>query len=144
MCQAQYPDSARALILEAPHVFVEDLSVESIAKASALFRSPDLSARLGRYHRHVEATFWGWNDIWLDPLFRSWNIESSLDPITCPVLVIQGLDDEYGTIRQVEAIQERIPSTEVLLLPSCRHSSHGDQPEATLDRIVQFVATVRP
>jgi pimeloyl-ACP methyl ester carboxylesterase len=135
----KYPNSPRALVLEAPHVFVEDLSVDSIAKAAILFRSTDLAARLGRYHRHVDATFWGWNDIWLDPRFRSWNIESSLDSIACPVLVIQGLDDEYGTIRQVQAIQQRMPCTEVLLLPDCRHSPHSDQPQATLDRIAQFV-----
>lgn len=139
----EYPDSPSALILEAPHVFVEDLSIDSIAKASTLYRTTDLPTRLGRYHRYVDTTFWGWNDIWLDPRFRSWNIESCLDSIASPVLVIQGLNDEYGTVRQIETIQKRIPWAEVLLIPDCGHSPHSDQPQATLDRIVQFLATVR-
>ncbi len=138
-----YPDSPRGLILEAPHVFVEDLSVKSIAEAKAAYLTTDLPRKLGRYHQHVDATFWGWNDIWLDPLFRTWNIESSLDAIRCPVLVIQGEDDEYGTIRQVGAIQARIPCTQVLLLARCGHSPHRDQPEATLDRAADFVAALQ-
>lgn len=135
-----HPDSPRGLILEAPHVFVEDLSVESIAKAKTLYQTTDLPNKLGRYHLDVDATFWGWNDIWLDPRFRSWNIESYLDRIQCPVLVIQGRDDEYGTIRQMEAIQRRIPTAQLRLLPGCGHSPHRDQPEATMDYIEQFMA----
>jgi pimeloyl-ACP methyl ester carboxylesterase len=139
---AKYPDSPRGLVLEAPHVFVEDLSVKSIAEAKTAYETTDFPRKLGRYHQHVDATFWGWNEIWLDPRFRAWNIESYLDSIRCPVLVIQGEDDEYGTIRQIEAIQERIPSTQVLLLPRCGHSPHRDQPAATLDRVAEFVATL--
>src|SRR6266849_8499069 len=135
----KYPDSPRALILEAPHVFVEDLYVKSIAEAKTAYQTTDLPRKMGRYHQHADATFWGWNDIWLDPRFRAWNIESCLDSIRCPVLVIQGEDDEYGTTRQIQAIQARIPSTEVLLLPRCGHSPHRDQPDATLDRVAEFV-----
>jgi pimeloyl-ACP methyl ester carboxylesterase len=135
-----YPDSPRGLVLEAPHVFVEDLSVESIAKAKTLYQTTDLPKKLGRYHRDVDITFWGWNDIWLDPRFRSWNIESYLNRIQCPVLVIQGREDEYGTIRQMEAIQQRIPSAQLVLLPGCGHSPHRDLPEATMDSIEQFLA----
>lgn len=135
-----YPDSPRGLILEAPHVFVEDLSEESIAKAKTLYQTTDLPKKLGRYHRDADATFWGWNDIWLDHRFRSWNIESYLDRIQCPVLVIQGRDDEYGTTRQMEAIQNRVPLAQLRLLLNCGHSPHRDQPEATLDRIEQFIA----
>jgi pimeloyl-ACP methyl ester carboxylesterase len=134
-----YPDSPRGLILEAPHVFVEDLSVKSIAAAKTAYQTTDLPRKLGRYHQHVDATFWGWNDIWLDPRFRAWNIESCLDSIRCPVLVIQGEDDEYGTARQIEAIQARIPSAQGMLLPRCAHSPHRDRPEATLERIAEFV-----
>jgi len=139
----KYPDSPRGLILEAPHVFVEDLSVESIAKTRGLYQTTDLPSKLGRYHRHVDTTFWGWNDIWLDPRFRSWNIESYLDQIKCPVLVIQGRDDEYGTDRQLEAIQRRIPSAQLVLLPDCGHSAHRDQREATIDRMARFIAVLR-
>ncbi len=136
----KYPDSARGLILEAPHIFVEDLSLEGIAKTRTLYQTTDLPSRLARYHRDADTTFWGWNDIWLDPRFRSWNIESYLDLIKCPVLVIQGRDDEYGTIRQLDAIQKRIPSAQLLLLSSCGHSAHRDQPEATIESIAQFIA----
>jgi pimeloyl-ACP methyl ester carboxylesterase len=135
-----YPDSPRGLILEAPHIFVEDLSVESIAKAKTLYQTTDLAKKLGRYHRDADATFWGWNDIWLDPPFRSWNIESYLDRIQCPVLVIQGRDDEYGTTRQMEAIQNGVPFAQLQLLANCGHSPHRDQPEATMDRIERFIA----
>jgi pimeloyl-ACP methyl ester carboxylesterase len=128
--------------LEAPHVFVEDVSVQSIAKANVAYQTSDLPKKLGRYHRHPDATFWGWRDIWLDPAFRNWNIESSLDSIRCPVLVIQGEDDEYGTERQIQAIQARIPWAEVLMLPGCGHAPHRDHPRATLDRIVSFLATI--
>jgi pimeloyl-ACP methyl ester carboxylesterase len=138
----KYPDSPRALILEAPHVFVEDLSVKSIAQAKIAYETTDLSRKLDRYHAHVDATFWGWSDIWLDPHFRSWNIESYLDSIRCPALVIQGEDDEYGTIKQVEAIQARIPSAQVLLLPRCGHSPHRDQKEVILERVAAFVGGI--
>ena len=103
----KYPHRPRGLILEAPHVFVEDLSVASIAQARVAYVTTDLPQKLGRYHQHVDATFWGWNDIWLDPQFRSWNIEEYLPAIRCPVLCIQGHDDEYGTAAQVQAIQAR-------------------------------------
>jgi pimeloyl-ACP methyl ester carboxylesterase len=132
----------RALVLEAPHVFVEDLSVSSIAKIRTAYQTTDLPKKLGRYHDHVDETFWGWNDIWLDPRFRSWNIEDSLSDISCPVLVIQGEDDEYGTLAQVEAIKKRVPGTESLVLQECGHSPHRDQPEKTLAAITKFVQRV--
>jgi pimeloyl-ACP methyl ester carboxylesterase len=135
-----YPNSPRALILEAPHEFVEELAVKSIAAAKVAFETTDLAHKLGRYHDHVDATFWGWNDIWLDPDFRAWNIESYLDSVHCPVLVIQGEDDEYGTVAQIVAIQARIPAAQVLLLRHCGHSPHRDQQGATLDRVAEFVA----
>ena len=132
----------KALVLEAPHVFVEDLSVSSIAKIRATYQTADLPKKLARYHDHVDETFWGWNDIWLDPRFRSWNIEECLSHITCPVLVIQGQDDEYGTLAQVEAIKARVPGTETLVLRKCGHSPHRDQPEKTLTAITKFVHRV--
>jgi pimeloyl-ACP methyl ester carboxylesterase len=139
---ARYPNRPRGLILEAPHVFVEDLSVASIAQAKVAYETTNFGARLGCYHAHVDETFWGWNDIWLDPHFRSWNIESSLDSIRCPVLCIQGEEDEYGTPAQVRAIRARLPRTEILMLPSCKHSPHRDQAETTLEKITGFVAQI--
>jgi len=131
----------RGLVLLAPHVFVEDLSVKSIAEAKVKFETTNLPEKLGRYHRDAARTFWGWNNIWLDPDFRRWNIEEYLPRITCPILVIQGLDDQYGTMAQPEAIarQSRGP-VEILRLTNCRHSAHRDRPDAVLERIAQFVS----
>jgi pimeloyl-ACP methyl ester carboxylesterase len=140
----KYPEAARALILEAPHVFVENMSVESIARAKLVYQTTDMPQKLARYHTYPDETFWGWNDIWLDQRFRSWNIEGYLDTILCPVLVIQGEDDEYGTVRQVQAIQARVPQAEVLMLPHCRHAPHRDQPEATLERVAKSMAAISP
>lgn len=137
-----WPQQVRALILEAPHVFVEDLSVQSIANMRILFESTDLPQKLARYHDHVEETFRGWNNIWLDPDFRSWNIEECLAPITCPVLLIQGENDEYGTLAQVQSIQRRIPTTQTRILPRCGHSPHRDQPDLTLEAVGKFVSAL--
>jgi pimeloyl-ACP methyl ester carboxylesterase len=139
----RYPDAVSGLILEAPHVFVEDLSIASIAQAKVTYETTDFPRRLGRYHANVDATFWGWNDIWLDPAFRSWNIEEYLPAITCPVLCIQGEQDEYGTIAQVEAIKARAPQTEILMLANCKHSPHRDQVEKTLEAMAEFVGKVQ-
>jgi pimeloyl-ACP methyl ester carboxylesterase len=140
----KHPDAVRALILEAPHVFVEDLSVASITQAKVNYQTTELPQKLSRHHAHVDATFWGWNDIWLDPNFRSWNIEEYLAAIRCPVLCIQGEEDEYGTRAQVEAIKAQVPQTEIVMLPECKHSPHRDQAEQTLERMVDFVAQLEP
>lgn len=137
-------DHIRGLVLMAPHVFVEDLSVASIAEAKVAFQTTDLGAKLGRHHRDAAKTFWGWNNIWLHPGFRSWNIEEYLPRITCPTLVIQGLDDQYGTMAQVEAIRTQIGGpVQVLALEACKHSPQRDQPDAVLKAIVRFVDEVR-
>ncbi len=137
-------DRVRGLILMAPHVFVEDLSVASIAEAKVAFETTDLGARLRRHHRDAAKTFWGWNDIWLDPEFRKWNIEEYLPRISCPTLVIQGLDDQYGTMAQVEAIRRQSGGpVEVLPLQDCRHSPQRDQPEKVVDAICRFIARIR-
>ncbi|MFZ0706296.1 MAG: alpha/beta hydrolase [Candidatus Korobacteraceae bacterium] len=135
-----FPESPRALMLEAPHVFVEDLSVKSIAAAKVNFQTTDFREKLAKYHAHVDETFWGWNDIWLDPAFRSWNIEEYLDTIRCSVLCLQGEQDEYGTPAQVQAVRSRVPDTEIVMLANCKHSLHRDQREKTLDVIESFCA----
>ena len=134
-----FPDSPAGVILEAPHVFVEDVAVSSIAQARALYNESDLPQRLGRYHANVDSTFWGWNNIWLDPGFRTWNIESFLDLVRCPVLVLQGAQDEYGSTKQIEAIQRRIPSALAIMLDDCKHAPHRDRCDATLSAIRSFL-----
>ena len=105
------------------------------------YETTNMRPKLARYHKHVDETFWGWNDIWLDPQFRSWNIEEYLPAIRCPILCIQGEEDEYGTIAQVKAIKARVPGTEIVMLANCKHSPHRDQAEAALERMVEFVAS---
>ena len=133
------PTDVTGLILEAPHVFVEDLTVASIANVKELYRSTDLAGKLRRYHQSVDQTFWGWNNIWLDPRFRAWNIEGYLPAIRCPILAIQGADDEYGTRAQLDAIAAATPATEIVLLARCGHSPHRDQGDETLDRSAAFI-----
>ncbi len=131
---------AKGLIVMAPHVFVEDISVKSIAGAKAAFESTDLPQKLGRYHADAAKTFWGWNDIWLHPDFRSWNIEEVLPRVVCPVLTIQGFDDEYGTMAQLDAIARQTGGPiELLRLSDCRHSPHRDQPAVVLEAMSRFI-----
>jgi pimeloyl-ACP methyl ester carboxylesterase len=133
--------AARGLVALAPHVFVEELSVRSIEAARRQFETTDLRQRLGRYHRDPVKTFHLWNDVWLDPEFRRWNIESFLPGIRCPVLAVQGEADEYGTMAQVEAIRRQVSGPcELVKLAGCGHSPHRDQPERTLAAIADFVA----
>lgn len=130
----------RGLVLLAPHVFVEDCSIESITRMREMYESTDLRARLAKHHENVDAAFHGWNDVWLDPAFRSWNIEAYLPAITCPVLVLQGEDDEYGSARQVEAIAAQVSGpVKTGILAECGHSPQRDQRETVLDRIADFV-----
>ena len=134
----------RGLVLMAPHVFVEEVTVTSIAAAKVTFETTDLATKLGRYHDDAVSTFWGWNDIWLHPDFRYWNIEEYLPGITSPVLLIQGEDDQYGTKAQVDAIAGQVAGpAEVLMLPRCAHSPHVDQREATVGAIAEFVEKVK-
>ena len=137
-------DRVRGLVLLAPHVFVEDLSVASIAQAKVTFETTNLRHKLARHHRDAVRTFWGWNDIWLHPDFRSWNIEEYLPRISSPILVIQGLQDQYGTMAQVQAIQNQAAGpVEVLAVDRCAHSPQRDQPQATLEAIARFVGRIR-
>lgn len=136
-------DRVRGLVLLAPHVFVEDLSVASIAEAKVAFETTELGALLGRHHRDAARTFWGWNHIWLHPEFRKWNIEEYLPRISCPTLVIQGLEDQYGTMAQVEAIRKQSGGpVEVLALEDCKHSPQRDQPERVVETICEFVSRI--
>lgn len=127
----------------AAHVFNEDVCVASIEQAKKAFETTDLKDKLGRYHDDPEGAFWLWNQAWLAPSFRDWNIEEYLPDITCPVLAIQGAQDEYGTGAQIEAIGGQVAGPcETLILPDCRHSPHRDQPERTVDLIANFAAAI--
>ncbi len=137
-----HPGAARALVLEAPHVFVEEISVRSIAAAKITYATSDLPAKLRRHHADPDATFAGWNDIWLDPSFRDWNIEAYAERVRVPVLLIQGEADEYGTTAQLDAIAARIPETQTLMVPGAGHSPHRDEPELVIERVAAFVESL--
>ena len=130
----------RALVLLAPHVFVEDVSVASIAAAAEAYRTGDLRDRLARHHADVDGAFWGWNRAWLDPGFRAWNLEGYLPGVTAPVLVIQAEDDPYGTLAQVDAIARQVSGpVERLIVAGRDHAPHRAHPAEVVARIARFV-----
>jgi pimeloyl-ACP methyl ester carboxylesterase len=134
----------RGLVLEAPHVFTEPHGLASIAAIRDAFRTTGLRERLARHHQHVDVAFRGWNEVWLDPAFRAWNIEAYLPRITAPVLVVQGEDDEYGTWAQVDAVRAGSGGpVEVLAVPACGHSPHREHPDAVLAAMARFVRALR-
>ncbi len=134
----------RGMVLMAPHVFVEDFTVAAIAQARTAFGPMGLAAKLGRYHEDAMGAFHGWSDIWLHPDFRSWNIEACLPRITVPALLIQGEDDQYATMAQVEALERQLGGpVETAVFARCAHSPHVDQTQGTLATIAEFVESVR-
>ena len=129
----------RGLILIAPHFIVEDVSLASIAQAKAAYENGDLRTRLARWHRHVDVAFRGWNDAWLHPGFRAWNISDALAYVRVPIQIVQGESDEYGTIRQIEIAQEECNCpVEVSLIADAGHSPQRERPETTLETIAGF------
>jgi pimeloyl-ACP methyl ester carboxylesterase len=128
-----------AVVAVAPHVFVEEYGLASIRESRRAYLETDLRHRLARRHADVESAFWGWNDIWLHPDFASWNIEALLPEIACPVLGIQGIDDEYGTLEQLDRIERRVRNFRRLELAGCGHSPHRDQPEAVIGAAIDFL-----
>jgi pimeloyl-ACP methyl ester carboxylesterase len=129
-----------ACVVMAPHVVVEDVSVKSIGEARAAFEAGALRERLGRYHADVDGAFWQWNDIWLSPEFRAFDIRDECRRIETPVLAIQGVDDPYGTLRQIEEIAPTRGPFSTRVLQACGHSPHRDQPQLTTQYIAQFLA----
>jgi pimeloyl-ACP methyl ester carboxylesterase len=136
---AAHPDRVAGVIAVAPHIFVEDVSIRSIDAARVQYGSTGLRDRLGRYHADPDSAFWGWNDIWLDPAFRGWSIEDEVAGLRCPVLAVQGEDDEYGTMAQIEGIARAVPQASLVKLPACGHSPHRDQPAALTRAVVSFL-----
>lgn len=127
------------LVLIAPHFIVEDISIKSIAAIKTTFETTDLKTKLARWHKDVDNAFYGWNGAWLDPKFRDWDISDYLAYIRVPVLVVQGADDQYGTLRQVEIAQEECYCpVDVKIVSGAGHSPHREAPAATLEAIEQF------
>jgi pimeloyl-ACP methyl ester carboxylesterase len=134
------PLKPRKLILEAPHVFIEELTIRTIASAREQYEKGTLKTRLGKYHHNVDHTFTGWTGVWLDPAFRYWNIEEYLPKISIPALVIQGEEDEYGTLLQVSLIERGCRGPlETLTLPRCGHSCHREAPNEVIEAVTLFL-----
>ncbi len=132
--------STRAIVLEAPHVFVDDVVLTGIERARAAYRHGDLRQKLGKYHRDVDAMFNGWAETWLRPEFRAWNMEDRLPNVQCPLLLIQGVDDPYGSIAHVDAITRLVSGpVEVMLLLECAHTPHVEREREVRDAMVRFV-----
>ena len=129
-----------ACVVMAPHVMVEDVSIRSIEEARDAWQAGGLRDRLARFHADVDGAFWQWNDAWLNPDFRAFDIRAECRRIATPLLAIQGIDDAYGTLRQIEEIAPTAGPFEMQVLPECGHSPHRDQPEAVTRRIAQFLA----
>ncbi|PKO85826.1 MAG: alpha/beta hydrolase [Betaproteobacteria bacterium HGW-Betaproteobacteria-12] len=135
-----FPEVPLGIAVLAPHEFVEEVTLAGIRAARAAWTTTDLAQKLARYHHtRTEQVFRDWNDTWLSPAFRDWNIEDYLPPIACPVLAIQGVDDEYATLRQIEVIAERLPGTRLLALPACGHTPQRDQEAVVLAALREFV-----
>src|SRR6266403_566903 len=133
----------RGLAMIAPHFIVEDISVASIAEIKRAYETTGLKKKLARWHRDVDNAFYGWNRAWLDPKFRGWDISEYLAYIRVPVAILQGADDQYGTIRQIEIAEEECYCpVEVTIIPGAGHSPHREAPEATLNAIAEFTGRV--
>ncbi|HEY6257449.1 MAG TPA: alpha/beta hydrolase [Xanthobacteraceae bacterium] len=129
----------RGLILIAPHFFTEDMGIAEIARAREAYETTDLREKLRRWHRDVDIAFKGWNDAWLDPGFRDWDITDALPYIRVPILIVQGADDQYGTPKQIAVGQQECSCpVEVALLPGIRHAPHREAPGATLRAVSDF------
>jgi pimeloyl-ACP methyl ester carboxylesterase len=137
---AAHPARVSGLVVLAPHIMVEELAVTSITKAREAYLETDMRKRLAKHHADPDSAFWGWNDIWLHPPFKEWSIEQEIQSITCPLLAVQGLEDEYGTLEQIRGIARRLPQTRLLELAECRHSAHRDQPERVIAATTGFIA----
>ena len=133
----------QGIALMAPHFVVEDVSVASIAEIRQAYETSELKTKLARWHRDVDNAFYGWNGAWLDPKFRDWDISEYLAYVRVPVLIVQGADDQYGTVRQIEIAQEECYCpVDVVMIPGAGHSPQREAPQVTLDAVTDFANAV--
>lgn len=136
---ALFPTRVQAIAVAAPHIFVEDVTLRGLRAARKVYEAKGLDARLGRYHRDPETVFLSWNDTWLTDEFKHWNIEALLPRIRCPVLAIQGQDDEFGSLAQITDIQRHTPQTRLCVIPECGHSPHRDASDIVIRELGKFI-----
>jgi pimeloyl-ACP methyl ester carboxylesterase len=138
---ARFADQVLGTIVLAPHIFVEDKAVAAIEQARIAYQQGDLKKSLARYHADPDSAFYGWNRIWLDPAFGRWRIGPAVASLRGPLLAVQGMDDEYGTLEQIRGIQRLAPHTQLLELPACGHSPHRDQPQPLIEACQAFLVS---
>lgn len=131
------------VIVMAPHVMVEDVSISGIMATKEAYLNTNFRDKLAKYHSNVDSAFFGWCNIWLHPEFLNWNIEQYLPSISCPVLAIQGIDDEYGTMEHLEIIKRKTNNVELLKLTRCGHSPHKDHPDLVIKTVTDFINRIR-
>ncbi len=134
-----FPRQLSGAVVIAPHAFVEEISVRGIEATKLAYEQTDLRRKLSRYHADVDSAFYGWNDIWLDPAFRAWNIVGELASIECPLLAVQADDDHYGTMAQIDAIGQAVHHAQLCKLPHGGHSPHREASDVLNEAIAQFV-----
>ncbi|MCC6869664.1 MAG: alpha/beta fold hydrolase [Burkholderiales bacterium] len=137
---ARFADAVAGAIVLAPHIMVEDVALAGIEKTCTAYREGDLRARLARHHDDPDSAFFGWSDTWLHPTFRAWSIEREIEAIRCPLLAMQGVDDEYATLAQIRDLARHVPRTSLLEIADCRHSPHRDQSELVIGESARFIA----
>nr|WP_277182858.1 alpha/beta hydrolase [Caballeronia sp. BR00000012568055] len=133
-----FPDALAALAVMAPHVLVEDVTVAAIKEVRGIYETTGFREKLKAYHDDVDSAFYGWNDAWLKPAFREWNIVDELRTIKRPLLAIQGHDDEYASMIQIDEIKRAVPHTRLLKLDGCRHTPHRDAPDAVTQALAEL------
>ncbi len=141
---ATFPNAVAGVIAVAAHIYVEESSIRGIELLKSSYLTGDLRQKLARYHADVDSAFEGWSEVWLNSAFRDWNIEALLPAIRCPVLAVQGFDDEYAAMKHLEDVKRHVPQAELLKLQSCGHSPHRDQPEALTAAAIAFIRKHSP
>jgi pimeloyl-ACP methyl ester carboxylesterase len=140
---ARFPEAVSGIVVVAPHIFVEDVTVLGLERARTAFLAGGQREKLARHHDDPDTAFWSWNDVWLLPRFREWNIERELRDIRCPILAVQGVADEYATLEQIRGIARHAPQTRLLELEASGHAPHRDQPEKLMAAVADFIAHAR-
>lgn len=130
------------IIVIAPHYYVEEICLAGIERARQAFETSNLREKMARYHRDPDSVFYGWQQVWSDPARRDWNIAAELERIACPILAIQGSDDEYATLEQIEGIKRRAPQTQLYVVEQCGHFPHLTHSEQTIERIAAFIEKI--
>lgn len=138
---AKYPEKIAGIITEGAHIFVEDITVNGIKETIGLYRETDLKSKLEKYHGDkTDEMFWAWASTWTTNEFKSWNIEHFLPAVNCPALIMQGEDDEYGSLKQVEQIVAQVQNAHYFIIPEVKHTPHKEAPDLVLQKSAPFIA----